>query len=278
MAASKNARLCFSVADQIAQEVRALPVKDAARMLDTSLPMIRRLRAGNLSSVPILLKAIEQFGVRVIEPIIGRFDDESLFRRLDAIQASLDEVRDARTQPASAPASSHRRLGAAGGDRRGVQSAVLATGGQAAGPVSVIRLRRPLDDLAGPDRENLRRQVSAWRDRRGVLSIEDALAAAKGDNHGRIGVAIKRPGEAWELAHVASSHPFDVSTVDAATTREFDALASDPSQPWFLDTGATFVRDGAVVTTANWVARVLDRARNGTLILTAGFQPKAVPG
>lgn len=69
MTASKNAQLCHPVGDLIARKVLGLSVKDAARMLDTSLPMVRRLRQGNLSSVPILLKAIEQFGVRILEPI-----------------------------------------------------------------------------------------------------------------------------------------------------------------------------------------------------------------
>lgn len=276
MTASKNAQLCSPVADRIAQEVRALPIKEAARMLGTSLPMIRRLRSGTLGSVPILLKAIEQFGVRVLEPIIGQFDDESLFRRLDAIQSSLDEVRHARLQRPLSDPRAGSVLDADVGNRRLVLADRESTGGSPDGTVSVIRLRRPIDEIAGSGRESLRRQVNDWRDRRGILSIEDAVAYAKADETGRTGVAIRKPGDRWQLAYVAPANPLPSTIVDEATGREFDALASQPKTPWLLDTGATFLRNGSVTATANWVCRTLDRARDGTGILLAGFAPKTV--
>ena len=280
MTASKNASLCYPVAELIANEVRRLPMGYAARMLDTSKPMIARLRAGQLSSVPILLKAIEQFGVRILEPIIGKFDDESLFRRLDAIEKLLGEVRHVRTSiPASA---SHRALaadGRAGGTApRLARPEAVSVGAENENPaLALVETRHDPAELAGREHEALRRHLNAFAN---VVSLDAARALAKADNTGRTGLAYRRPGEDW-TALVApenrlwtpSHEPRPITAYEGnvvALRRTLDEAARSPV-PIFATHAGALLRGGKLMQFHSHVVRIGGRAKCGAECVVTDF-------
>jgi len=262
------------------------PAKRLARILGISEPTARGMLAGKLPATPIFLQALDALGPKiaagVLERLIGK--QEASTARLHAVETSLRELAEhveaIRNGNAAGRARMAGLLGFRSGradDEGGAPVRVAAAQAEPAGrldraQVAVISARRPLDEVAGL--ENLRRQVSDWHARVGRLEVDAALAYAKSDPLKRTGVAIRKPGAAWLLAHQAESHPLkDIPADPVQMAREFDATAAD-DRPWLLDTGAAFLSASGVTATANWVCRTVDRARDGTLILMAGFSPK----
>lgn len=183
------------VAETLAREVNGMPAKEAARLLGTSLPTITRIRRGEMPSAGVLLAAIKFFGVRILEPVVGKFDDASLVRRLDAIEGLLKEVRHARVQ--SAPSSlPGRHLDAHGGDGADAQGLArpeavpVGTEGPAAS-LALVQVRRSLDGISGAASAPLRRFLTEAN----VYSL-DAVRAYKAQHH-NVGIAYKPPGLDW---------------------------------------------------------------------------------
>jgi len=178
------------VAETLAREVNGMPAKEAARLLGTSLPTITRIRRGEMPSAGVLLAAIKFFGVRILEPVVGKFDDANLVRRLDAIEGLLKEVRHARVQ--SAPSSlPGRHLDAHGGDGADAQGlgrpeAVPVVAEGPAASLALVQVRRSLDGLAGragEERGHLASHFRRWRDSLGRAERSSIVAAAKQTPH-----------------------------------------------------------------------------------------------
>lgn len=187
------------VAETLAREVNGMPAKEAARLLGTSLPTITRIRRGEMPSAGVLLAAIKFFGVRILEPVIGKFDDASLVRRLDAIEGLLKEVRHDRSQPAASSSSAHRDVGAAGraGDRdRGRALELVRPDWEALhqesapAALALVQVRRPLDGLTRAEGAQLSKHLTS-----NVYSL-DAARAYKAA-HPDVGIAYKPPGMDW---------------------------------------------------------------------------------
>lgn len=284
MTASKNVNLVSPVADRVAMELCGMSVSDGARMLNTSKPMIARLRAGTLSSVPILLKAIEQFGVRILEPIIGKFDDESLFRRLADIETSQNllfgEIRHART-PSAHPSLAHRPLGAHGRGGGGIprlvrtETAPVDTEGAGA-TLSLVETRR-VDGIPGAEGEALRRHLTAFDN---VISLDAARALVTGDNLGHTGLAYKHPGEDYKLLvapqnrlWTPSPDPRPITEYEGNVVqlrRDLDTAARSTSPVYAVHAGA-LVRDGSLIPFHSAVVRIGGKAKCGAEMVLTDF-------
>lgn len=267
------------VAETLAREVNGMPAKEAARLLGTSLPTITRIRRGEMPSAGVLLAAIKFFGVRILEPVIGKFDDASLVRRLDAIEGLLKEVRHARVQ--SAPPSLPRRdLDAHGGDGAiaqglGRPEAVPVGAEGAAASLALIETAR--DGIPGAEGEALRRHLGALSN---VVSLDAARALVKGDNLGRTGLAYKRPGEDWK-ALVAPENRLWTPSADPRPITDYsgnvvelrrylDEAARSPA-PLYVSHAGALLRDDSLIPFHSNVVRIPGRAKCGAALVLTDF-------
>lgn len=226
------------VAETLAREVNGMPAKEAARLLGTSLPTITRIRRGEMPSAGVLLAAIKFFGVRILEPVIGKFDDASLVRRLDAIEGLLKEVRHARSQPAASASSADRDMGAAGracdGDRRLHLGSVRPDGAgvlQESPPASLalVQVRRPLDIIdggrAGEERGHLASHLRRWRDSLGRADRVSLVQVARETPHLRTSLVTPH-GDDLLYRHISPAfrlHALDRERlIGRPTTESFD--------------------------------------------------------
>lgn len=180
--------LCAPVAGRIAARLSGMTVSQGADMLGASPASIGRMRAGHLPSAGVLLRAIQKFGIGIIEDVVGKFDDESLFRRLDAIEAILGDIRNDRASTAASSSSSHRDMGAPVGGGDQLRPVVQGTGDGP--PLSLVQIRRSAADIAGGEHSALRRHMSAK-----VVSLEEVRAYARA--HRDVGYAWKESGGEW---------------------------------------------------------------------------------
>lgn len=260
-------------------------------MLNTSRPMIARLRAGTVSSVPMLLKAIEQFGVRILEPVIGRFDDESLARRLDAIEGLLKEVRYARPQSSADAQASYRDVGAGrGGHDGGGQShpgVVPAQGSvvhetREGSAVALIETRRDINSLTGREGEALRRHLTALDN---VVSLDRVRELAKSDNRRTTGLAYRRSGEDWTILPAGenrlwmpSSNPRRVTDFEGdanALRRDLDEVTR-ASRPIVAVHAGAFMRGGELLNFNSTVVRLGGKSKCGADLVLTDFVRRGI--
>lgn len=276
MTASRNISLCYRVANLVADEVRRLPMGVAARMLNTSKPMISRLRAGQLSSVPVLLKAIEQFGLRILEPVVGSVDTASLVRRLDSILAEVGDIRHVVSREATAAVLAHSDgvVGSAGRAGEGEAREAGEEGGHQVPRLAIIETRRH-DGIPGAAGEALRRHLTGK-----VVSIDAARALVKGDNYGRTGLAYRNPGEDWEALVAPENRLWTPSPDPRPITdfagnvvtlrRDLDEAARSTS-PIFVSHAGALLREGTLIPFHSAVVRIGGRAKSGAEMVLTDF-------
>lgn len=179
----------LAVGRLIAMELNRLPVKRAAAALDTSDVTVKKMRRGELPNAVTLLRAIENFGLKILEPVLGPSDNASLARRLDLILAEVGDLKNV-VSPAVSQASDNL-LGAGVGTREGAVECAGTADEKVRSGLALVTRRLPLD--AAGRSEALRRRLSFSN----VSSLDEARnvrATAR-----NLGLAWRRPGEEWTV-------------------------------------------------------------------------------
>jgi len=176
MSLGSNDRI-LGVADRLAREVSRISSKEAQRVLGTSETTITKIKRGELPNAATLLRAVEKFGAKILEPVIGKYDEASLVQRLIDLERLIGDIRHAHALPSSNP---NCGLGADGRDRDEDVRALVQGAGEAAA--------QPLAAALAPFRQ--------------VIDFSAALAHARAA--GNISLGIRRRGEgAYRLAYPA---------------------------------------------------------------------------
>lgn len=199
----------LAVARLLAMELQRVPVKVAADVLDASDVTVKKMRRGELPNAVTLLRAIENFGLKILEPVLGPMDNASLARRLDLILAEVEDLRHVVSGPgiASSAEAEDRGLVAArrvGGVAPGSGRRIAYAGGESGqapaeygGPdpagLALVQVRRSLDGISGTASAALRRFLTEGN----VYSL-DAARAYKAQHH-NVGIAYKPPGLDWTV-------------------------------------------------------------------------------
>jgi hypothetical protein len=269
-----EAQKCAQVADLIAEEFRNIPVKVAAHMFNAPEGTIKRVRAGKLSSIPILLRAVETFGLRVLSPLLGPTDLASLGRRYDAVFVEGGLAHD---QSAAISPNARGLLDPGSGDGQGSPGAARSIDGQVLPGLALIETRRDFDGIPGASREALRRHLSLAGK---VVSLDYARSLVKADRLGRTGLAYKHPGEDWK-ALVAPENRLWVQSPDPRPITEFAGSvtslrndleqASRSTDPLFVTHAGALLRDGNLVPFHSAVVRIGGRAECGAAFCLTDF-------
>ena len=160
----------LGVAQKLAREVSRISSKEAMRALDTSETTITKIKRGELPNSATFLRAIERFGLRLLEPIIGPASAEYHLSQLDEIERTLRDIRHGvQTGRRLAAGASPEDLGATG--RR--------PGAGLAGCAPHPLVERSAGASEGADRR-LARPLEAFRNPRD-LSQALSLARAAGN-------------------------------------------------------------------------------------------------
>lgn len=279
--------LVSAVGNRLAEEVGRMPVKEAARLLDTSLPTIGKMRKGDLPSAAILLRAVQKFGLKLLEPVLGPMDDASLARRLDAILADVGELKHAVSQSATRSQNPDGLLVARGrgGDTlegRGDSQGELfeqARRSEFSG-LALVETRTPADAiLARASCETLRRHLNEK-----VVSLDAARALVKGDNLGRTGLAFRRSGEDWSVLPARENRlwspenearPIAQFHGDVARLRRSLTEASRSAEPIFVTHAGGLIREGEVMSFHSAVVRIGGKLRCGSDYVLTDFARQA---
>lgn len=282
----------LAVGRLLAMELQRVPVKVAADALDASDVTVKKMRRGELPNAVTLLRAIENFGLKILEPVLGPMDNASLARRLDLILAEVEDLKHVVSGPGIASSAeaedrglvaarrvggvapgSGRRLAYAGGESG---QAPAEYGGPDPAGLALVETRR-LDGIPGADGEALRRHLRALDN---VFSLDAARALVKGDNYGRTGLPFKRPGEDW-TALVAPENRLWTPSPDprpitefagnvVALRRDLDEAARSTS-PVFVSHAGALLRDGDLIPFHSNVVRIPGRAKCGAEMVLTDF-------
>ena len=278
------------VGRRLAEEVRKMSAKEAARVLGTSLPTIGRMRAGEVPSASILLRAIKAFGASILEPVTGPLDADYQLSRLDRVEVLLSEIRNGVSRSTAAAGSSlegvgtvHRRDGGrlSGGVGRALDELsgqhVLPLAAPGAGSVALVQQRRNLDFLSSRDGEALRRHLNVLDK---VVSLDHVRSVMQADNRHKTGFAYRRPGEDWTINPAGENRLWTPSNNPRRATEfegDVDALrrdlneAAQSRQPIIVTHAGGFVRDGKMLTFNSSVIRLGGRSVCGAEVVLTDF-------
>lgn len=180
----------------LAMELQRVPVKVAADALETSDVTVKKMRRGELPNAITLLRAIERFGLKILEPVVGRVDQASLACRLDRILAEVGDIAHVVSREATAAALAHPHgvVGASGRAGEGEAEASRHKGGSQVPGLALIETRRPLETLDGGGSGALGRSLDFWREKSGRSSVSDLIGFANDNPAERIGVSQEENG------------------------------------------------------------------------------------
>lgn len=203
MTASKNHHLCEAVMQRLARELLTLSRPRAAQILDTSIATVDRMRVGGVPSAALLLRAIQAFGLKILEPVVGQVDTASLARRLDAILVEVGDIHNVVSREATASLASppHGLLGSARGAGASEAGGTRRAGEADHPGLALVTSRRPLEILDGGGSGALGRSLSLWKEKSGRASVSDLIGFANDNPAERIGVS-KEEGGALVFAHL----------------------------------------------------------------------------
>lgn len=287
--------LVSAVGALLAKEVRTFSIKEAAGLLDTSLPTVVRMRNGEIPTPRIFLSAIKLFGLKILKPVTDEITDEiaapkSLYQAADYLERLIGELKNERNARASASAPSSRLvLGRGGADdvrsrlAGGKARQLAADEGGEGGPeatrtsrsVSLIETRRTFGSLSGRESEALGRHLTALDN---VVSLDHARQIAQSDNRRTTGLAYRRQGEDWTILPAAdnrlwvpSNDPRKATDFDGdvqALRRDLDE-ATKSAKPIYVTHAGAFVRGGELLNFNSTVVRLGGRSKCGAdLVLT----------
>lgn len=268
----------LAVGRLLAMELQRRPVKVVAHELDTSDVTVKKMRRGELPNAVTLLRAIERFGLKILEPVVGRVDQASLACRLDAILAEVGDLRnvvsrEAATSLASAP---HGVLGKDRGAGEGEAGRTRRAGEEDHPRLALIETRR-LDGDPRAEGEALRRHLGALDN---VVSLDAARALVKGDNCGRTGLAYRRQGEDWKALVAPENRlwtpspdprPITEYTGNVVALREhLDEAARSPA-PVFVSHAGALLRNDSLIPFHSNVVRIPGKSSCGAALVLTDF-------
>lgn len=271
------------VGKRLAEEVRKISAKEAARMLGTSLPTVGRMRAGEVPSASILLRAIKAFGPTIIEAVTGSLDPAHHLAKLDRVEVLLSEIRNgvSRSPESVGPVSRGDVRGLPDGLRNPVGHAsgqhVLPLETESPGSVALVQRRRNPSFLASREGEALRRHLNVLDK---VVSLDHVRSIMQADNRRKTGFAYKRPGEDWTINPAGESRLWTPSTNPRRVTEfegDVDGLRRDLDEasrsvdPIVVTHAGGFIRDGKMLTFNSSVVRIGGRSTCGAELVLTDF-------